>query len=94
MPEFTIPRGELVELVARASEGCAQSTRDKLIAVAETTDAVAAGWWHCDGVSCVSRQAGRRNQTFQMAYDKAIAERYDLAFDGNGSSAVVVGVVE
>lgn len=93
MPDLTITRDELVEIVDRAAEGITASTRARLLKVAETTDAVAAGWWHCDGVGCVSRQARRKNQTFQMAYDKAIAGRFGVVFDGTGHTGVVVRVI-
>lgn len=75
-PTLTITRADLVALIDDAATGCAESTRTKLRAVAETTEAVAAGWWHCDGVSCPSRQARRKNQTFQERYDRAMAERF------------------
>jgi hypothetical protein len=69
-----IERDELVRIVTEASAtGCAERTRRKLIAVAETTDAVAFGWFHCDGVGCPARQARVHNQTFQKAYDEAMS---------------------
>jgi hypothetical protein len=52
------------------------STRAKLLAVAERTDAVAVGWFHCDGVRCPARQAGRHNQKFQTAFDQAMCARF------------------
>lgn len=71
-----IERTELVRVVDRASQGITESTRAKLRAVAESTDAVAVGWFHCEGVTCPARQAGRHNQRFQEAFDLAMAERY------------------
>lgn len=89
----TMPRADLVALVEAASaEGCAESTRAKLIEVARTTDAVAANWFHCDGVGCVGRQAGRKNQTFQTAYDKAMCERFGVPF-AQARSGFVVHIV-
>lgn len=92
MSDFTITRDELVEVIARAAEGITASTRAKLLKVAETTDAVAVGWWHCDGVSCPMRQASRRNQAFMTAYDKAMAERFGRTISGMGLGAFVVRV--
>jgi hypothetical protein len=75
----TIERSELVRIVDEASQGITSSTRQKLLDVAETTNAVAAGWFHCEGVGCPIRQAGRRtNQKFQTAFDFAIAQRFDI----------------
>jgi hypothetical protein len=71
-----IERAELVEIIDQASAGCVESTRAKLRAVAETTDAVAVGWWHCDGETCPSRQARRTNKHFQEAFDRAMYERF------------------
>lgn len=75
-----ITRDELVEIVEQSiasSERCAQSTREKLLDVAHTTDKFAAGWFHCDGVGCIARQARRRNQGFQTAFDHAMWERFN-----------------
>lgn len=72
----SIPRSELVRIVDEASAGITESTRAKLRAVAETTDALAVGWFHCDGARCPARQAGRHNQEFQTAFDRAMAERF------------------
>lgn len=78
----SIERAALVEIVdTAASEGCAASTREKLLAVAETTGAVAVGWFHCDGIGCPTRQARRRSQPFQTAFDRAMAERFGRAWD-------------
>lgn len=75
----TIERSELVRIVDEASRGITASTREKLLAVAETTPAVTAGWFHCEGVGCPIRQAGRRsNQKFQTAYDFAMAQRFEI----------------
>lgn len=72
-----ITRADLVEIVDRATaEGCAMSTREKLLDVARTTDAVAVGWFFCGTVDCPARQARRRNQSFQTAFDHAMAERF------------------
>lgn len=71
-----IGRSELLEILWRASVGCAMSTREKLRAVGLRTDAVAVGWFHCDGVNCPARQARRHNQGFQEAFDRAMAARF------------------
>jgi hypothetical protein len=76
---FTIERSEFVSIVGLASAyGCADSTRAKLRQVAETTEAVAAGWFHCDGHQCPAMQAGRRNQLFQTAFDRAMAAHFGV----------------
>jgi hypothetical protein len=77
MAEF-IERAELRRIVNRASIGCAPSTREKLRSVAQTTDAVAVGWFHCNGVGCPARQARRPNQRFQEAFDLAMFEHFGL----------------
>lgn len=79
----TISRLDLMETVGRvlANIECADSTKEKLFAVAEMTDAVAVGWWHCDGVSCPARQARRKNQAFQTGFDRAMAERFGRDWD-------------
>ena len=79
----TIERSELVAIIDAASEGCAESTRAKLRHVAETTDAVAAGWFHCNGVGCPGSQAKRRNQSFQEAFDRAMGERFGRKWNDN-----------
>jgi hypothetical protein len=71
-----IERAELVRIIDAASEGCTESTRVKLHAVAETTDAVAVGWFHCCGYLCPAMQASRRNQRFQEAFDLAMSTRF------------------
>ena len=87
----TITRDEFVALVDKASEKCAESTRAKLRAIAETTDAAAVGWFHCDGVQCPAMQARRRHQGFQAAYDHAMFARFGL--DADETNAFVVEVV-
>lgn len=94
---YTITRDELVQIIDRASEGCAESTRRKLRAIAETTEAVTAGWFHCDGVGCPARQAlGRRtNQRFQQAYDVAMFDHFGRDMDGDyGPDPFVVRVTD
>lgn len=76
-----IDRDELIRMVDVASEGITESTRVKLLAVAETAGAVAVGWFHCDGVRCPARQAGRRNQAFQTRFDEAMAARFGREWD-------------
>src|SRR4051794_3095601 len=88
----TITRKELVRIVDESSRGVTASTRARLLAVAETTDAVAAGWFHCDGVQCPASQAGRRNQQFQEAYDYAMALRFDVAPEDMSIEPFVVRV--
>lgn len=72
----TITRAELVNVVDTATAGITASTRAKLLAVAESTDAVAVGWFHCDGCLCPASQAGRRNQRFMEGFDRAMAQRF------------------
>lgn len=72
-----IERREFLQMMEAATEGITASTRAKLRSVAESTDAVAIGWWHCDGVSCLARQAARHNQRFQEAFDRAMAARFN-----------------
>jgi hypothetical protein len=80
LSERHIQRDDLVRIIDAASEGCKNSTRAKLRAVAETTDAVTVGWFHCSGVGCPSRQARRHNQVFQAAFDRAMCERFEIVF--------------
>lgn len=75
---FTMDRDELIAVIDKATEGLTPSTREKLLHVAQTTDAVAVGWFHCDGVGCPSRQASRSNQKFQTAYDYAMTSRFGI----------------
>jgi hypothetical protein len=78
----TIGRDALREIVeASLPEGCAESTKAKLRAVAETTDAVAVGWFHSDGVTCPARQAGRANMAFQETFDRAMGKRFGREWD-------------
>lgn len=77
----TIARDDLVVIVDKAADGVADSTREKLVAVARTTDAVAVGWFHCDGVSCPARQARRQNRRFQEAFDRAMYDHFGLEYD-------------
>jgi hypothetical protein len=77
---LTITRDDLVRIVDDASRGLTESTRSKLLAVAETTDAVAVGWFHCEGVGCPARQARRRNQTFQQRFDTKMAALFDAEY--------------
>lgn len=75
MADYTIDRDVLVGIVEDAieeAERCAPSTREKFIEVAKTTDKFAAGWFHCDGVGCIARQARRPNQGFQTAFDHSM----------------------
>ncbi len=82
MESVLIERADLVRIVDEASaQGCAQSTRTKLLGVAETTQAVAVGWFHCDGVGCPARQARRQNQAFQQAFDNAMAAHLGRKLD-------------
>jgi hypothetical protein len=76
-----ISRTELMETLWDTSVGCAMSTREKLQAVALRTDAIAVGWFHCDGVNCPARQARRPNQKFQEAFDRAMGERFGVEID-------------
>jgi hypothetical protein len=85
-------RSEFMRIVDAASEGCAQSTRVKLRRVAATTHAVAVGWFHCGGVKCPASQANRRNQRFQEAFDRAMAERFGRDVGGDGLPAFVVKI--
>lgn len=71
-----IDRDDLIGVVAIASYGLTESTRAKLLKVAETTNAVAVGWFHCDGVDCPARQARRHNQRFQTAFDREMGLRF------------------
>ena len=81
----TIDRATFIEIVREAaSAGCAVSTRGKLLSIAETAPAVAVGWFHCDGVQCPASQARRRNQSFQTAFDRAMALRFGRAWDDDG----------
>lgn len=74
----TITRADLIEVVTAALVDVpTESTREKLLHVAQTTNAVAVGWFHCGSAQCPAAQAGRRNQVFQTAFDKAMAERFD-----------------
>jgi hypothetical protein len=91
--ERSISRADLVRLVDQASEGCANSSRAKWRAVAETTDAVAVGWFHCDGAHCPARQAGRRNQSFQEAFDRAMATQFGCEWDDDAVHPVQPFVV-
>jgi hypothetical protein len=78
---LAIDRAELVRIINRTSEGCTESTRARLRAVATQTNAVAVGWWHCDGVGCPIRQAGRRtNQAFQQRFDTEMAALFDARY--------------
>lgn len=76
-----IERDELIRIVDDASTGITASTREKLFAVAETAEAVAVGWFHCDGVKCPASQAHRRNQAFQTKFDEAMAARFGREWD-------------
>lgn len=87
MSRPTITRDELVGIVDLASAGITESTREKLLKVAQTTPAVAVNWWHHDGVSCLARQAGRRNQRFQSEFDQTMARRFGR--DAMGESFAV-----
>ena len=72
-----ITRRDLIAIIDEASaRGCAESTRAKLLAVARSTDAVAAGWWFCGETNCPARQARVRNTRFQTAYDHAMTARF------------------
>lgn len=79
----TITRAELVQVVTEAAsaEGIAASTREKLIEVAQTANAVAAGWFFCGEVDCPTRQARRKNQRFQELFDRAMADRFGRYFN-------------
>jgi hypothetical protein len=77
----TIARGDLIDIVDAATYGLTASTRAKLLAVAQTTEAVAVGWFHCNGVTCPARQARRRNQDFQTAFDRRMAARFGREWD-------------
>lgn len=72
----TIERLDLVHIVDEATRDLTESTRQKMLAAALATDAVAVGWWHCDGVRCLAEQARRKNQTFQERFDRAMAARF------------------
>jgi hypothetical protein len=89
-----IARDEFVRIVNQASEGCTESTRVRLRRVVETTDRVAVGWFHCNGVGCPIRQAGRRtNQTFQERFDTHMAALFDAEYDA-AKARIVPFVVE
>ncbi len=86
---FLIKRADLVRIVEKAAQDINPRTRDRLIAVARTTDAVAAGWWHCDGAGCPAQQAHVRNQCFQERYDRAMAEYFGRIPDARSFRADV-----
>jgi hypothetical protein len=87
---LVIERAELVRIIDEASAGvCAESTREKLRRVAETTGVLAVGWFHCDGVQCPARQARRTNQRFQSAFDTAMAERFERETFNPASHGVI-----
>lgn len=93
MTTLSISRSDLIEVVDYAATGITPSTRAKLLEVAKTTEAVAVGWWHCDGVNCPARQARRKNQGFQEAFDRAMSARFgrpDPLNDDEAAPFVVV----
>lgn len=75
---LSIKREDLVQIVKDASVGLADSTILKYLHVAETTDAFAAGWFHCDGVGCIAQQAKHPNQVFHKRFDTLMAQFLDL----------------
>jgi hypothetical protein len=79
-PNLTMRRDELIDIVKTASIGLTESSIVKWLKVADTTDAVAAGWFHCDGAECVARQAKQQNQVFQGRYDTLMAQYLDLGW--------------
>lgn len=76
MTTHSISRSDLRSIIDYAATGITTSTRARLLAVAEITEAVAVGWWHCNGVNCPARQARCKNQGFQEAFDRAMAARF------------------
>lgn len=89
--DHTISRAELVRVIDEASEGITESTRNKLLALAEVTDAVAVGGFHHSGVNCPIHQVGRRgNQTFQEEFDRAMFARFELKCEPGNSFMVAV----
>jgi hypothetical protein len=78
MTNPVIRRADLIRIVTDASTGLAESTILKYLRTAETTTAVAVGWFHCNGVGCLARQAKRPSQVFQERYDTLMAEHLDL----------------
>ncbi len=89
----TITRVALIEVVDRAAQGLTPSTREKLVGVARTTGAVAVGWFHCHGVKCPASQARRRNQAFQEAFDRAMAERFGRYWNADSNRLPVAPFV-
>jgi hypothetical protein len=87
-----IGRTEFVRIVEQTTEGLTESTRAKLLDVAQGTPAVVVGWFHCDGVTCPARQARRSNQRFQEAFDRAMFEHFGREFKEGGRFAFVVEV--
>lgn len=81
MPSRSIGRAELAEIIERASVDCAARSREKLRRVAAETDAVAVGWFHCNGTKCPARQANYHHMGFQTRFDHAMCERFRLDFD-------------
>lgn len=74
-----IERSTLIRIIDEATTGITASTRAKLLGVGHTADAVAVGWFHCDGVRCPASQANRRNQAFQEAFDQAVCAHLGIA---------------
>jgi hypothetical protein len=73
---LVLERRDFVRVVDEASARITASTRAKLLAVAETTDAVAIAASHHDGVDCLASQAGRRNRKFEQEFDRAVAVKF------------------
>lgn len=82
----SIDRAELVRMVDAASEGCTESTREKLRVAVSSVDRVAVGWFHCEGAACPTRLARRPNQKFQEAFDRAMAVRYGFEWNDDKNS--------
>ena len=74
-----IRRSDLIRIVEAASIGLTESSREKWLQVARITRAFATGWFHCDGVGCIARQAKRPNQAFHEHFDALM--RHELALN-------------
>lgn len=76
----SVSRSELIATIDMAAAVIgSERSRARLRRVAETTDAVAVGWFHCAGVGCPARQASYHHMGFQGEFDRLMAERFGVS---------------
>lgn len=83
---YSITRRELADIVEQASEVIgSERSRERLRRVVRETDAVAVGWFHCDGIGCPARQASYHHMTFQGQFDRLMATRFKRSIDNDAA---------